>query len=98
MLRLHASLDARREPAFGALLREMEGVRRGVRQPDESADAGRTAFVTDVEPAAADQLVEAIAAMGISVDEYLLTRVEVVAPQRRHLTSEPGIDGFAGSR
>ena len=95
MLRLHASLDARREPAFASLLRELEGVRRVVRQPDESADAGQTVFVADVEPAAADQLVEAIAAMGISVDDYLLTRVEVVAPQRRHLTGERDIDGFA---
>jgi len=95
VLRLHASLDTRREPAFAALLRELEGVRRVVRQPDESRDAGQTVFVADVEPAAADDLVEAITAMGISVDDYLLTRVEVVAPQRRHLTGNRGIDGFA---
>lgn len=70
-------------------------MRRVVRQPDESADAGQTVFVADVEPAAADRLVEAITEMGISVDDYLLTRVEVVAPQQRHLTGQPGIDGFA---
>jgi uncharacterized hydrophobic protein (TIGR00271 family) len=70
-------------------------VRRVVRQPDESADAGQTVFVADVEPAAADELVEAIQEMGISVDDYLLTRVEVVAPQRRHLSGHRGIDGFA---
>jgi uncharacterized hydrophobic protein (TIGR00271 family) len=95
VLRLHASLDSRREPAFASLLRELEGVRRVVRMPDESADAGQTVFVADVEPAAADELVEAIAEMGIAVDDYLLTRVEVVAPQRRHLTGSRGIDGFA---
>src|ERR1700761_7815865 len=72
----------------------MEGVRRGVRQPDEAADAGQTVFVADVEPAAADRLVEEIAAMGIAVDDYLLTRVEVVAPQRGGLSGR-GIDGFA---
>ncbi|HEX4306297.1 MAG TPA: DUF389 domain-containing protein [Solirubrobacterales bacterium] len=94
MLRLHASLDARREPAFGALLRELDGVRRVVRQPDESAEAGHTVFFADVEPAAADRLVEAITAMGIGVDDYLLTRIEVVAPQRRGLSGQ-GIDGFA---
>ncbi|MBN9621891.1 MAG: hypothetical protein J0H06_02900, partial [Actinobacteria bacterium] len=76
MLRLHASLDARREPAFHSLLRELDGVRRVVRQPDESREAGQTVFVADVEPAAADELVEAIIEMGISVDDYLLTRVE----------------------
>jgi uncharacterized hydrophobic protein (TIGR00271 family) len=95
VLRLHASLDARRDPAFASLLRELEGVRRVVRQPDESAAAGQTVFVADVEPAAADELVDAIEAMGISVDDYLLTRVEVVAPSRRHLTGQRGIDGFA---
>jgi uncharacterized hydrophobic protein (TIGR00271 family) len=95
VLRLHASLDARREPAFASLLRELGGVRRVVRQPDESAEAGQTVFVADVEPVAADELVEAITEMGISIDDYLLTRVEVVAPQRRHLTGHRGIDGFA---
>jgi uncharacterized hydrophobic protein (TIGR00271 family) len=95
VLRLHASLDARREPAFATLLRELPGVRRVVRQPDESASAGQTVFVADVEPAAADTLVEAITEMGISVDDYLLTRVEVVAPQRRHGSGQHGIEGFA---
>jgi uncharacterized hydrophobic protein (TIGR00271 family) len=94
VLRLHASLDPRREPAFAALLRGMDGVRRVVRQPDESMDAGQTVFFADVEPAAADRLVEEIAGMGISVDDYLLTRVEVVAPQRGGLSGR-NVDGFA---
>jgi len=94
VLRLHASLDARREPAFSSLLREMDGVRRVVRQPDEATDAGQTVFFADVEPAAADRLVEEIAAMGIAVDDYLLTRIEVVAPQRGGLSGRD-VDGFA---
>jgi uncharacterized hydrophobic protein (TIGR00271 family) len=94
VLRLHASLDARREPAFAALLRELEGVRRVVRQPDESSESGQTVFFADVEPAAADRLVAEIAAMGISVDDYLLTRVEVVAPQRGGLSGRSP-EGFA---
>jgi len=94
VLRLHASLDARREPAFAALLRELDGVRRVVRQPDEAAEGGGTVFFADVEPMAADRLVEEIAAMGISVDDYLLTRVEVVAPQGRGVGGR-GVDGFA---
>jgi uncharacterized hydrophobic protein (TIGR00271 family) len=95
MLRLHASLDVRREPAFSALLRELDGVRRVVRQPDESCEQAQTVFVADVEPAAADELVEAIEGMGISVDDYVLTRVDVVAPQRLHLTGHRAIDGLA---
>ena len=95
MLRLHASLDARREPAFAALLRELEGVRRVVRQPDESCEAGRTVFVADVEPAGADALITAIEEIGISVDDYVLTRVDVVAPQRLHLTGHRAVDGLA---
>ena len=95
MLRLHASLDARREPRFASLLRELEGVRRVVSHPDESCDVGQTVFVADVEPAAADELVAAIEGMGIAVDDYVLTRVDVVAPQRLHLTGHRAIDGLA---
>jgi uncharacterized hydrophobic protein (TIGR00271 family) len=95
VLRLHASLDLRREPAFASLLRELDGVRRVVRQPDESCEETQTVFVADVEPSAADELVEAIEAMGISVDDYVLTRVDVVAPQRLHLTGHRAIDGLA---
>jgi len=95
VLRLHASLDERREPAFAAMLRELDGVRRVVRQPDESCEEPQTVFVADVEPSAADQLVEAIEEMGIGVDDYVLTRVDVVAPQRLHLTGHRAIDGLA---
>ncbi len=95
MLRLHSSIDARREHEFGSLLRELDGVRRVVRQPDEAGRAGATVFVADVEPKAADELVAAIAELGIDADDYLLTRVEVVAPQRHGLTGHRGIDGFA---
>jgi uncharacterized hydrophobic protein (TIGR00271 family) len=95
VLRLSASLDAGREPEFGALLRGLDGVRRVVRQPDESCADGRTVFVADVEPAGADELIEAIEGMGIAVDDYVLTRVDVVAPQRLHLTGHRAADGLA---
>jgi uncharacterized hydrophobic protein (TIGR00271 family) len=95
VLRLHSSIDAGREREFGLLLRRLDGVRRVVRQPDESTGEGATVFVADIEPAAADELVEAIEELGIGVDDYLLTRVDVVAPQRHHLTGHRGIDGFA---
>jgi uncharacterized hydrophobic protein (TIGR00271 family) len=94
VLRLRSSIDAARAPHLGAALRELEGIRRVVEQPD-ATEAGSTIFVADVEPAAADRLVEAIAELGIGVDDYLLTRVEVVAPMRHHATGDRGIDGFA---
>lgn len=52
-------------------------------------------FVADVEPSAADQLVEAIEELGIGIDDYVLTRVDVVAPQRLHLTGHRATDGLA---
>lgn len=93
---LRSSVLAERAPRFGELLRELDGVRRVVQQPDEAtAGSESVVFVADVEPAAADRLVEAIAEMGIAVDDYLLTRVDVVAPLRRHLAGSGGIEGFA---
>ncbi len=94
MLRLRSSVDAERAHHFAELLRDLEGVRRVVRQPDEVTPSA-VVFAADVEPAAADRLVDEIAALGIGVDDYLLTRVEVVAPLRHHITGDRGIDGFA---
>ncbi|HUB98878.1 MAG TPA: DUF389 domain-containing protein [Solirubrobacterales bacterium] len=94
MLRLRSSVDATRAPHFGAALRDLDGVRRVVEQPD-AVLADSTVFVADVEPAAADELVDAIAELGIDADDYLLTRVDVVAPLHRHSTGDRGIDGFA---
>jgi uncharacterized hydrophobic protein (TIGR00271 family) len=95
VLRLRSSVEAERAGHFGDLLRELEGVRRIVQQPDEASAASSVVFVADVEPAAADRLVEAIAELGIGVDDYLLTRVEVVAPLHRHRSGDGGIEGFA---
>jgi uncharacterized hydrophobic protein (TIGR00271 family) len=95
VLRLRSSIEAERAPHFGALLREIDGVRRVVQQPDEASATEAFVFVADVEPAAADRLVAALADIGIDSDDYLLTRVEVVAPMQRHLTGDRGIDGFA---
>jgi len=94
LLRLRSSVDAARAPHLGAALRDLDGVRRVVEQPD-AVLADSTVFVADVEPAAADQLVDAIAGLGIGADDYVLTRVEVVAPLHRHAIGDRGIDGFA---
>jgi uncharacterized hydrophobic protein (TIGR00271 family) len=95
VLRLTASVDASREAPLASLLRELDGVRRVSRQPDESCSDPLTVFVADIEPAAADQLIEAIEAMGISVDDYVLARIDVVAPQRTHFAGHRATDGLA---
>ena len=95
MLRLTVSVDAPREPRLAELLLDLEGVRRVLRQPDESCEEPQTVFVADIEPAAADHLIEAIDEMGISIDDYVLARIDVVAPQRTHFTGHRAVDGLA---
>jgi uncharacterized hydrophobic protein (TIGR00271 family) len=95
MLRLRSSVAHHRADEFGALLREMEGVRRVVQQADEGVEHEAYVFVADVDPSCADRLVEEIGELGIDVDDYVLTRVEVVAPQHHHDHGEGGADGFA---
>jgi uncharacterized hydrophobic protein (TIGR00271 family) len=94
VLRLRSSVDAQRAPRFAATLCELEGVHRVVQQEDESTPAS-IVFVADVEPHAADEVVDAIDELGIPLDDYLLTRVEVVAPLRRHIGGDDVIEGFA---
>lgn len=95
MLRLRSSVHHSRADEFGSLLRELEGVRRIVQQADENAAEEAYVFVADVEPVAADRLVDAVSEFGIDTDDYVLTRIEVVAPQHRHRFGEGGVDGFA---
>lgn len=44
---------------------------------------------------AADRLVEAIGELGIAIDDYVLERIDVVAPERRHLAGKGDLGGFA---
>ncbi|MGN6216991.1 MAG: DUF389 domain-containing protein [Solirubrobacterales bacterium] len=95
MLRLRSSVVHHRADEFGALLRELEGVRRIVQQPDESDPERAYVFVADVEPVAADPLVAALAELGIGGDDYVLTRVDVVAPQHRRRFGAGGVEGYS---
>jgi uncharacterized hydrophobic protein (TIGR00271 family) len=94
MLRLRSSIAHHRADEFASLLRGLEGVRRIVQQPDEFVAHEAYVFVADVEPSSADRLVEEIAQLGIDPDDYILNRIEVVAPQQRHRRGG-GADGFA---
>lgn len=95
MLRLRSSVPHHRADEFGALLRELEGVHRVVQQEDESRQPKHYVFVADVEPNSADLLVEEIGGFGIAADDYVLTKMEVVAPLHHHHHGEGGVDGFA---
>jgi uncharacterized hydrophobic protein (TIGR00271 family) len=95
MLRLRSSVHHSRADEFGSLLRELDGVRRIVQQADENVAEETYVFVADVEPVAADRLVDAVAEFGIGSDDYVLTRIEVVAPQHRHHLGDGGVDGYA---
>jgi uncharacterized hydrophobic protein (TIGR00271 family) len=95
VLRLRSSVDAERASHFGAALRQLDGVKRIVQHPNEEEGPACVVFVADVEPAAADRLVVAIAELGIPLDDYILERVDVVAPERRHLGGAGNLGGFA---
>jgi uncharacterized hydrophobic protein (TIGR00271 family) len=95
MLRLRSSVAHHRADEFGAMLREHTGVHRVVRQPDEAAKERGYVFVADVEPRCADTLIEQIGRLGITADDYVLTKMEVVAPPYHHHHGEGGADGFA---
>jgi uncharacterized hydrophobic protein (TIGR00271 family) len=94
MLRLRSSVPQHRADDLSGLLRGLEGVSRVARQTDESTPARSYVFVADVEPSCADRLVAELAGLGVDGDDYVLTKVEVVAPQDRHDHGE-GDDGFA---
>jgi uncharacterized hydrophobic protein (TIGR00271 family) len=95
MLRLRSSVAHHQAEEFGTLLRDLEGVRRVVQHADESDPTQSFVFVADVEPAIADRLLEEIDSLGIGVEDYVLSKVEVIAPQHRHHRGDSGVDGFA---
>ncbi|HYQ79054.1 MAG TPA: DUF389 domain-containing protein [Solirubrobacterales bacterium] len=95
MLRLRSSVAHHQADEFGTLLRELEGVRRVVQTAEEGTPTRSYVFVADVEPAIADRLLEEIAALGIGHEDYVLSKVEVIAPQHRHHHGDGGVDGFA---
>ena len=92
MLQLRASIPDEQVGSFQRLLGRQAGVRRVIREPDEVVP-GSEVFVADVEPAAADPLIEAIDQLGVARDDFVLAKLDVVAPLR-HLGGEHG--GAAG--
>jgi uncharacterized hydrophobic protein (TIGR00271 family) len=93
VLRLRSSVAAAGAERLGSALEGLDGVKRVTAIPEEST-RGDVVYVADVEPAAADVLVETIAELGIAIDDYVLERIDVVAPERRHLAGSAA-EGFA---
>jgi len=95
MLRLRSSVPHHQADDFGALLRDLEGVRRIVQQAETEAPGSSFVFVADVEPAVADRLIDEITGLGLGVEDYVLSKVDVIAPLHRHQHGDFGSDGFA---
>ena len=95
MLRLRSSVPHHQADDFGALLRDLEGVRRIVQQAETEAPGSSFVFVADVEPAVADRLIDEITGLGLGVEDYVLSKVDVMAPLHRHQHGDFGSDGFA---
>ncbi|HEY2716869.1 MAG TPA: hypothetical protein VGI73_11685 [Solirubrobacterales bacterium] len=96
MLQLRASVPDAHSERFGRLLGDHDGVRRISRQREDGTGAADV-FVADVEPAAADPLVAAITEMGIGVDDWALTKLDLVAPLR-HPAAASATPASPGSR
>jgi uncharacterized hydrophobic protein (TIGR00271 family) len=94
VLRLRSSVEAQNSDRFAAALRQLHGIKRVTAAPDDGR-GDCVVFVADVEPHAADELVAAVAELGITVDDYVLERIDVVAPERRHLIGGGDMGGFA---
>lgn len=95
MLRLRSSVPHHQADDFGALLRDLDGVRRIVQQAETETPGSSYVFVADVEPAVADRLIDEITGLGLGVEDYVLSKVDVIAPQHRHQHGDFGSDGFA---
>jgi uncharacterized hydrophobic protein (TIGR00271 family) len=95
MLRLRSSVPHHRADEFSDLLRELDGVSRVIKQAEESERSPSYVFVADVEPSCADALVEKIEKLGIGPADYVLTKLDLVAPSSRQDHGEGDAEGFA---
>jgi uncharacterized hydrophobic protein (TIGR00271 family) len=80
MLRLRCSIALDRGSALLERLKALDGVHRIGAQADEGARSPTSLITAEVEPAAADQLVEWLTKLGVSAEDYVLSRIDVVAP------------------
>lgn len=76
MLRLRVDVEADERDRLIALLRDHDGIRRVTSEPD--ACNGNFVISADVEPAAADEALEALHACDLHHDDYVLVREDIL--------------------
>ena len=79
MLTLRLSVDSERAGQVSAALQQAEGVRRLVRGSTESASE-EVVLSADITPSGADEVMSILGDLQVDEDDYLLARLEVVAP------------------
>ncbi|MGH2955598.1 MAG: DUF389 domain-containing protein [Solirubrobacterales bacterium] len=79
MLRLRLSVESGRADRVAEALDGTGGVRRLVSAPDQ-VSAGEVVISADVIPRGADQVMAVLEDLEVSSEDYLLARVDVVAP------------------
>lgn len=90
MLRLRSSISLHRAADLVAELQGLDGVSRIVSHDDLALNGenGKALVLeADVEPAAADVLLGSLAALGVSSEDYVLARVDTVAPVPQRLSA-----------
>jgi len=93
MLRLRLSVEAERAAGLARALGATQGVRRITRE-EQAGDAGGAVLAADVAPSGADHVMAALREFGVSEDDYLLSRLEVVAPSPSSGRGPAGLDHF----
>jgi uncharacterized hydrophobic protein (TIGR00271 family) len=93
MLHLRLSTGEADAASIGSRLAGIAGVERVFAVP--SPDRGATILSADVEAGAADELVDLMETHQIHADDYVLTRLDVVAPISSRHTRRAGAGAFA---
>jgi uncharacterized hydrophobic protein (TIGR00271 family) len=94
VLRLRLSVDSGRAGRVAEALDRTGGVRRLVSVPAETSD-GEVVISADVTPRGADQVMGIIEQLEVAPEDYLLTRIDVVAPGPVGVRRSEDIDDFA---
>jgi uncharacterized hydrophobic protein (TIGR00271 family) len=79
VLSLRLATPADRADAIGRSLRDLDGVHRLVRMPSD-ANQSEVVFHADLEPAAADHVIQILRDARVGQENYVITREDVVAP------------------
>ncbi|MDP9228105.1 MAG: DUF389 domain-containing protein [Actinomycetota bacterium] len=94
MLRLRLSVPSHRAGEVAESLLRHGGVRRPVSTP--SARSGEEVVLSaDVMPSAADEVMSILQELEVPADDYMLTRLEVIAPSGVRSGGATATDGFA---